>query len=74
MFGRMLCSLGLHRVVTTRDGKPAALARANRPAGAAAFIHCFCYRPDCDFHVIVDTHNGTKVTPPKADADADADA
>lgn len=52
MLGRMLCSLGLHRVVTTREGKS--------KTSAASFIHCFCYRPGCNFHEVIDTHTGNK--------------
>lgn len=63
MLGRLLCNLGLHKVVTTREGKSPGSTRTNTPAGAAAFIHCHCYRPDCNFHVIVDTHNGNKILP-----------
>lgn len=61
MIGKLLCALGLHRVVTTREGKVPASARAGRAAGAATFIHCFCYRTGCQFHVIIDTHSGEKV-------------
>jgi hypothetical protein len=65
MIGRMLCSFGLHRVVTTREGKqttPGSSRSATpRTTGAATHIHCFCYRPGCQFHVIIDTHSGEKL-------------
>jgi hypothetical protein len=61
MIGKLLCALGLHRVVTTREGKAPASSRANRPSGAATYIHCFCYRTGCKFHVIIDTHSGEKI-------------
>lgn len=65
MIGRLLCALGLHRVVTTREGKtstPSSTTRsAPRVSGAANFIHCFCYRKGCQFHVIIDTHSGEKM-------------
>lgn len=67
MLGRLLCSLGLHRVVTTREGKtstPGSTGRgAPRTSGAATHIHAFCYRPGCTFHVIIDTHDGSKIDP-----------
>lgn len=52
MLGRLMCALGFHRVVTTREGKS--------KTSAANFIHCFCYRPGCKFHAIIDTHSGRK--------------
>lgn len=61
MIGRLMCALGLHRVVTTREGKVPGSVRSKAPAGAAAFIHCLCYRAGCQFQVIIDTHDGTKV-------------
>lgn len=68
MLGRFLCSLGLHRVVTTREGKtsqPTAQGRGAVPrtSGAATHIHVFCYRPGCTFHTIIDTHSGNKINP-----------
>lgn len=67
MFGRFLCSLGLHRVVTTREGKPSTPQGSGRGAtrvsGAAAHIHVFCYRPECRFSTIIDTHSGEKFDP-----------
>lgn len=61
MIGKLLCALGLHRVVTTREGKVPPSARRGTSGSAATHIHCFCYRSDCQFHVIIDTHDGTKV-------------
>lgn len=61
MIGQLLCVLGLHRVVTTREGKVVASARRNVASGAATHIHCFCYRSHCQFHVIIDTHSGEKL-------------
>jgi hypothetical protein len=68
MIGKLLCSIGLHRVVTTREGKvsnPQSSGRGAVPrvSGAATHIHVFCYRPDCDFHTIIDTHSGNKISP-----------
>jgi hypothetical protein len=77
--GAISCTLGFHRVVTTREGKtsipdttslPVSTGRGvrtppvPRTSGAAAQIHAFCYRPGCTFHVIIDTHSGNKFTPP----------
>lgn len=61
MIGKLLCSMGLHRVVTTREGKVPGSVKARAPQGAATFIHCFCYRTGCEFHVIIDTHSGEKI-------------
>ena len=66
MIGRLLCSLGLHKVVTTREGKTTTPVTthsrsAPRTSGAATHIHCFCYRVGCKFHVIIDTHSGEKL-------------
>lgn len=61
MLGRLLCSLGLHRVITTHEGKPAASAKRNTVSGAASTIHGFCHRADCKFRFILDTHSGDKV-------------
>lgn len=65
MFGSLLCRLGLHRVVTTREGKasqPQGSGRAvTRVSGAATHIHVFCYRPGCKFHTIIDTHSGERI-------------
>ena len=52
MLGRLACRWGFHRVVTTREGKT--------KGSAAHHIHCFCYRPNCKFHAIIDTHSGRK--------------
>jgi hypothetical protein len=49
MFARLLCALGLHRVVTTREG--------NTGKGQPAqFIHVVCYRPKCKFRNKIDTY------------------
>lgn len=56
MFGRLLCSLGLHRCVTTREG-------SSRKGVAASHIHVHCYRRGCDFFCIVDTSSGRKDYP-----------
>jgi hypothetical protein len=65
MFGRLACALGFHRVVTTREGKTTQGQRGGpRTTGAAAFIHAYCYRPECEFHVIIDTHSGHKTLNP----------
>lgn len=61
MIGRLMCLLGLHRVVTTREGKVPASVKRGQPAGAATYIHALCYRAGCHFHVIIDTHNGEKM-------------
>lgn len=61
MIGRLMCALGLHRVVTTREGKVPGSVKRQQPQGAATFIHCLCYRAGCQFQVIIDTHDGTKV-------------
>lgn len=63
MLGRLACSLGFHRVVTTREGsekKPVGGAKSHTVTSAANFIHAFCYRDGCPFHVIIDTHTGAK--------------
>lgn len=52
MMGKFLCAVGLHRVVTTREGKA--------KGSAASFIHVFCYREGCSFHEVIDTHTGRK--------------
>lgn len=65
-FGQIQCNLGLHRVVTTREGKQTqggGRTGAPRISGAAQHIHAFCYRPKCNFHVIIDTHDGSKIDP-----------
>lgn len=65
-FGRFLCSIGLHRVVTTREGKQTqggGRSGAPRISGAAQHIHALCYRPHCKFQVIIDTHDGSKIVP-----------
>lgn len=65
-FGRLLCSLGLHRVVTTREGKQTSgggRSGSPRISGAANHIHVFCYRPHCTFRTIIDTHDGAKIDP-----------
>lgn len=61
MIGALLCFLGLHRVVTTREGKVPGSVKKAVPQGAATHIHCLCYRAGCQFQVIIDTHDGTKV-------------
>jgi len=66
MIGRLLCAFGLHRVLTTREGKTTTPSTSHsrsapRTTGAATHIHAFCYRPGCQFHVIIDTHSGNKV-------------
>jgi hypothetical protein len=45
MLGTLLCWLGLHRVVTTRD-KPKAGHGGHSPFSV---IHGACYRPHCKF-------------------------
>lgn len=70
MLGRLMCALGLHKIVTTREGKTTeggGRSGGPRTTGAAAFIHCHCYRPSCSFHVIVDTHSGRKTVVTPAD-------
>lgn len=65
MIGRILCALGLHKIVTTREGKPSTPQGSGRAttrvSGAATHIHCFCYREKCSYHVIIDTHSGEKI-------------
>jgi hypothetical protein len=65
MIGRLLCAMGLHRVVTTREGKATSpgSSRSSTPrvTGAASHIHGFCYRDGCHFHFIIDTHSGEKI-------------
>lgn len=59
MFARFLCALGLHRVVTTREGN----TRKGQPA---QFIHVYCYRKNCKFRTKIDTYapeNSTEGTP-----------
>jgi hypothetical protein len=63
MLGRLACSMGFHRVVTTREGSekiPVGGSKSHTKTGAAQFIHALCYREGCDFHVIIDTHSGRK--------------
>jgi hypothetical protein len=61
MIGHLMCLLGLHRVVTTREGKVPGSVKRGTPEGAAGYIHCFCHRADCKYHVIIDTHSGEKM-------------
>lgn len=49
MLARLLCFLGLHRVVTTREG-------STSKGQPAQFIHVYCYRPKCDFRAKIDTY------------------
>jgi hypothetical protein len=63
MLGRLACSLGFHRVVTTREGsekQPIGGSTKATKQTAANFIHALCYRDGCGFHVIIDTHTGRK--------------
>lgn len=49
MLARLMCALGFHRVVTTREGN-------TRKGTPAQFIHVYCYRPHCKFSNKIDTY------------------
>lgn len=54
MFSSLLCSMGLHKGLSTREG-------GDKKGGAPAqFIYYFCVRPGCTHAIRINTHTGER--------------